>query len=681
MNKLILRTLSLVLVSSFSFNSFSQNDCAGSVPVPTLDGSVCATSAASTTNFLAAGGCEEGTNDTWFSFTAQGGTADFTVTGPGGFRPEYLIVSSTTNDCNNYVLEDCVDGTGNYNVITGTTTGLTIGDIYYVVVSSNGNATGTVTVCVDNPAVVANCVNNEECVSAQVITLNAAGGAASCITDCNNGATPGIDFVGANCEDQPFPAVWYEFTTGAATSSIDIGLTSAAFSNPEFALYLGNACGPWTIVACSEGAAGAANMAAINVASNQTYVLAVSDATGDEGNFNLCITQNPDNSACNTTDALNVISTSMGSPLAGPYQPGEAVNFCYTITNWQMINCNYLGAVVPTFGDCWDPSSFGANGVPSNITTALNVNGVIQPCPPGPPCAYAGCAGAPSGAWSWFSAGAAVYNVNGYYPAGTAMPAGWYFLSSYNPATGACAPDPTDPDNTFGDGNFPNCGTNTFDYTVCFTLTAGPLANCTAGSTDCAVSMKTFADGEFGAWNNIGCTVDAASTTPAGFSCLLPATVLEFTGDYESGYVNLVWTTSSEQNTDYFIISRSTKFGELKEIGRLDAAGNSEIELNYRFADNAPHPGVNYYKLETVDTDGSKRNNGYVSVTADFEYAFFNGDKQEIVLTYPSNVEIYSMDGKLVKTSIGKQKIAFDLNGFFLIRDLSTGILQRISTY
>ena len=571
MKNTLLRTFSLVLFSSLITNSYAQNNCAGSIPIASLTGCPGTTIASSNTNSLAAGSCEEGTNETWFSFTAQGGTADFTVTGPGGFRPEYLIVSSTTNDCNNLVEEDCADATGNYAGITGTTTGLTPGDIYYVVVSSNGNASGNVTVCVDNPAVVASCVNNEECASAQIITLNPTGGGAACITDCNNGATPGIDFVGNNCEDQPFPAVWYEFTTSAATGSIDIGLTSGTFSNPEFALYLGNACGPWTIVACAEGVAGAANMAGVNVAANQTYILAVSDATGDEGNFNLCITQNPDNSACNTTDAISVTSTSMGSPLAGPYQPGEQVNFCYTITNWQMINCNYLGAVVPTFGDCWDPSSFGANGVPNTITTALNVNGVIQNCPPGPPCAYAGCAGTPSGSWSWFPAGAAVYNVNGYYPSGTPMPAGWYFLSSYSPLTGACAPDPTDPDNTYGDGNFPACGTNTFDYTVCFTLTAGPLGNCSTGTTDCTVSMKTFADGEFGAWNNIGCTVDAATTNPAGFSCLLPATVEEYSGNYENGVTNLSWTSVTEQNTDYFVISRSSKYSELKEIGQVKA--------------------------------------------------------------------------------------------------------------
>jgi gliding motility-associated-like protein len=546
----------------------SQGSCATAVQVSNLTGSPCATAAPQATNTLtpAAGSCVEGTNDTWFYFVAQGGSATVTVSSTvANFNPEFIVLSSSNNNCSGTLTQvTCQDQNGNYATTNTVVNGLTVGTTYWIVVTSgNATTTGTISACVNNPAVVLNCVDNDACIDAATITLNVPIGTASstaaCVNDCNNGANVGLDFVGNGCEDMPNPTVWYEFTTSSNAASIDISLTSTAWSNPEFTIFVGNACtSPWTILECFEGSAGSAVLNNIPIAANTTYTIAVSDASGDQGTFDLCIVQDPDNSACNTTDVLTVTSTSMGSPLAGPYQPGEQVTFCYSITNWTQLNCNYLGAVVPSFGNCWDPSSFNAQGMPVVINTPLAAQGVIQPCGPGPPCAWAACAGTASGSWSWFPAGSATYNVNGYYAAGTPMPAGWYFLSSYNPATGACTGDPTDPDNSFGDGNFPSCGTNTFDYTVCFTLTAGPQGNCGTGLTDCSVSIKTFADGEFGAWNNIGCTADLPVNMPAALVCcttLVNAGVdqslcsngsISLNGSYSNttGAVTTSWTAS-----------------------------------------------------------------------------------------------------------------------------------------
>ncbi|MFN5910412.1 MAG: hypothetical protein ACK45H_03665, partial [Bacteroidota bacterium] len=141
----------------------------------------------------------------------------------------------------------------------------------------------------------------------------------------NNGANPGLDFVGNGCEDMTNPTVWYEFTTAANAATIDVTLTSSSLTQPEFTIYVGNSCVSWTPLDCIEGTAGSASSLNIPVSANQTYLIAVSDVLGGQGNFDLCITQDPDNSACNTSDALTVTATSLGSPLAGPYLPGEQV--------------------------------------------------------------------------------------------------------------------------------------------------------------------------------------------------------------------------------------------------------------------------------------------------------------------------------------------------------------------
>ncbi len=529
MKKNLFRNLVIAVFTILSFVSIAQpvNDlCAGATPLTLGNPCVNGTVVGANDNITSTAGCQAGGGvnqhlDVWYSFVATGSQFDATFTSSAPFTGniEFLLVTGACG-AQSIVSSSCAA-----SPMTVTVPGLTIGTTYYVIVSKQGSGTaGPFTICNYNTTTSA-CTANDDCFTAQNITLNAVGAASVCTPGCNTGAAPGLDFVGNNCEDMLNPTVWYTFTTGATAASININLTSATMTNPEYTIYSNTSLcfGPYNILNCLEGTGGSATTTSLVVAPNTTYYIAVSDATGDQGNFNLCIAQNADNSACNTNNNLVVSATSMGSPLTGPYKPGEVVSFCYTITDWQQINCNYIGAVVPSFGDCWAASSFNAQGMPVNITTPLNVNGVIQPCPPGPPCSWSTCVGTPAGTWNWFPAGAAQYNVaGGSLPVGAAMGAGWYFLSSYDPFTEACTGDPTDPDFTYGDGNFPACGTNTFDYTLCFNLTAGPAGNCGTGLTDCGVSFKTYADGEFGAWNSIGCTADISTVSSATFACCAP---------------------------------------------------------------------------------------------------------------------------------------------------------------
>ena len=133
----------------------------------------------------------------------------------------------------------------------------------------------------------------------------ATGGGQSYITDCNTGASPGIDAPGNNCYDAPDATVWYSFTTDATTATIDINLTSTDLTDPVFTVwtfncpvttYLGPLCGFSTVTGGS-------------VNPNTTYYIAISDNSGTEGNFDLCIEQFDDQSACNTNDLITVTGT------------------------------------------------------------------------------------------------------------------------------------------------------------------------------------------------------------------------------------------------------------------------------------------------------------------------------------------------------------------------------------
>jgi len=364
-----------------------------------------------------------------------------------------------------------------------------------------------------------NCLDNQECTAPQVLALTT--NVQSCLTDCNTGASVGPDFTGNNCHDFLFPTVWYQFTPSANDATATIEITSSALSSPYFTVFTTTDCNNFTIINCSQGSLGSVDNT-VNVAGGTTYLIAVSDQNGATGNFDLCITLAPDNSACNTNSSLTVTNTSLGSPLTGPFQPGEQVTFCYNIVDWQQVNCNYLQGIVPSFGNCWDPVSFNAQGMPLNITQPLQAAGVIN----GGIATFL-CNGNPAGTWSWFPSGAVTYNnIAGSLPPNSPLPAGWFFLTSYNSASGACTPAPTDPDNSYGDANFPACGDNTLDWTVCFTLQARGVIACTNAQTDCSVSIKTYADGEIGTWNSVGCTADlSTSSPPAVLSCCVAVDV------------------------------------------------------------------------------------------------------------------------------------------------------------
>ena len=102
-------------------------------------------------------------------------------------------------------------------------------------------------------------------------------------------------------------------------------------------------------------------MAYIDVDPLTTYVIAISDVEGNIGEFELCATS-IDVEFCNEDDRIFVTSTSLGSPLKGPYKPGEEVRICYELEDWNKLDCNGFQGLVPTFGPGWDTTSFDLFG-------------------------------------------------------------------------------------------------------------------------------------------------------------------------------------------------------------------------------------------------------------------------------------------------------------------------------
>lgn len=87
---------------------------------------------------------------------------------------------------------------------------------------------------------------------------------------------------------------------------------------------------------------------------------------------------------------------------------------------------------------------------------------------------------------------------------------------------------------------------------------------------------------------------------------LLPVGLVNFDVQALNATVELSWQTQTELNNNYFSIERSSTDNPVfKELGTIDAAGNSAQLLSYLFIDNNPEAGINYYRLKQIDFDGN----------------------------------------------------------------------------
>ncbi|HSF44771.1 MAG TPA: T9SS type A sorting domain-containing protein [Chitinophagaceae bacterium] len=86
---------------------------------------------------------------------------------------------------------------------------------------------------------------------------------------------------------------------------------------------------------------------------------------------------------------------------------------------------------------------------------------------------------------------------------------------------------------------------------------------------------------------------------------LVPVTLTNFEAIAKAGEVELTWSTSSESNSSYFAVERSSNGRDFKEIGRVKSSGNSSTTKNYSFTDKTPLAGKNYYRLKMVDLDAT----------------------------------------------------------------------------
>lgn len=105
----------------------------------------------------------------------------------------------------------------------------------------------------------------------------------------------------------------------------------------------------------------------------------------------------------------------------------------------------------------------------------------------------------------------------------------------------------------------------------------------------------------------------------------LPVELLSFQVVAVGERVDVTWSTATELNNEHFLVQRSVNGADWQAIAAIEGAGTSYATRYYRHTDEAPMPGLSYYRLMQVDTDGSTTTSHMVPV-------HFSGGSGRVVL-------------------------------------------------
>ena len=111
----------------------------------------------------------------------------------------------------------------------------------------------------------------------------------------------------------------------------------------------------------------------------------------------------------------------------------------------------------------------------------------------------------------------------------------------------------------------------------------------------------------------------------------LPVEITSFTAIKDGAKTNLQWETTKEKNLSVYSIERSGDGASFSSIGTVTPRATSQAEITtYKFTDESPLSGVNFYRILAKDVNGDFDLSKVVSV------AFPNGEADFKVFPNPS---------------------------------------------
>ena len=160
-------------------------------------------------------------------------------------------------------------------------------------------------------------------------------------------------------------------------------------------------------------------------------------------------------------------------------------------------------------------------------------------------------------------------------------------------------------------------------------------------------------------WFNIG----------SGQISWLPVELTNFAANCnEKSQVDLKWSTASEQNSEYFNIERSRDLVQWEYVSTVNAAGNSNYNIDYSTVDTDPFGGISYYRLVQVDNNGAEKIYGPISVSC--------SDTENSIIVFPNPTQgNFTVEISSTEIFTNAQLQITDLTGK-IIHQRSTNILE-----
>ncbi|HMP91406.1 MAG TPA: T9SS type A sorting domain-containing protein [Phnomibacter sp.] len=111
---------------------------------------------------------------------------------------------------------------------------------------------------------------------------------------------------------------------------------------------------------------------------------------------------------------------------------------------------------------------------------------------------------------------------------------------------------------------------------------------------------------------------------------VLPLSLMEFDARPSQNTVQIHWEATNEVNLAYYVVEKSTDGQRFNLLGTLVAKNAAQAQ--YNITDAYPAAGNNFYRLRSVDKDGSFSLSGIVRIA-------FTGKTTTIVRSYPNPVQ------------------------------------------
>ena len=145
----------------------------------------------------------------------------------------------------------------------------------------------------------------------------------------------------------------------------------------------------------------------------------------------------------------------------------------------------------------------------------------------------------------------------------------------------------------------------------------------------------------------------------------LPVAITSFTGYRNSNKNRLTWTTATEITNKGFDVQRSVDgrhFSAVAFVPSKSANGNSMMNLDYVYEEDAPSGAVHYYRLLQRDIDGQEKLSSVITIRAENQTSF------SLDAIYPNPV-VHQM--RVIVNATRQeaiQLVVLDMNGRELIK-------------